>query len=95
MAITVALAIASLAVQLRPMSRRSQPPLQAGSWARPVHRWDAGTPAITCLTCWPQPAQVVFAAFLAGWADLAAGYVLVYMLRPWTVLSFLRADWEF
>ncbi len=25
-----------------------------------VHRWEAGTPAITMSTCWPQPRHVVF-----------------------------------
>ena len=43
---------------VRPMSFRSQPPRRR---CRPVAgaTWAAGTPAITCLTCWPQPAQVV------------------------------------
>jgi hypothetical protein len=59
-----------MAVQPRPKSLPSQPPplaagsLAAGSLAWPAHRWEAGTPAITCVTCRPQPAQVVLPHFL-------------------------------
>ncbi len=53
-----------VAVQLRPKSLRSQPPLVAGSLVWPVHRREAGMPASTWLTCWPQPAQVVLPHFL-------------------------------
>jgi hypothetical protein len=41
-----------VAVQPRPKSLRSlPPPLAAGSLAWPAQRWEAGTPAITWLTC--------------------------------------------
>ncbi len=55
---------AAVAAQPRLKSLRTQPLLAAGSLAWPAQRWEAGTPAITCLTCWPQPAQVVLPHFL-------------------------------
>ena len=63
---TTVLAVFYLAL-CRPKSRPKNEGLAAfaaaSSAAVHVQRCSRGTPAITCLTCWPHPAQVIFLQF--------------------------------
>ncbi|MGZ5416105.1 MAG: hypothetical protein ACXWDI_02905 [Nocardioides sp.] len=44
----------------RPNSLPKNPPAELDASELHAQRWEAGTPAITWSTCWPQPAHVVF-----------------------------------